>query len=123
MHADPPVYHRDIRAPNIIKKLDGDEWFLIDWSDASEAPTRGVKHLKPSEHSPLVLRDNHGAEVDIWGVAKYMETLASVTCRFAKPNAVQQIARRWMEDVTTTATTALDEIEVIIYHLSMRVMY
>jgi hypothetical protein len=80
MHADLPVYHQDIQAPNIIKNLDGDKWFLIDWSDASEALTCGMKHLKPLEHSPLVLQDNHGTEVDIWGVAKYMETLASVTC-------------------------------------------
>jgi hypothetical protein len=124
MHADPPVYHRDIRAPNIIKKFDGQEWFLIDWSDASTAPTRGVTHLKESEHSPQVRQDNHGPEVDIWGIGRYMEDLASrVTCRIAKPEAVQQMARRWMEDISTTATSALYEIEVSRYDLNMRVMY
>jgi len=31
MHSGPcPVYHRDIRQPNILKKYDIDDWFLID---------------------------------------------------------------------------------------------
>jgi hypothetical protein len=112
------VYHRDIREPNIIKRFDGPGWFLIDWSDASTAPTRAVTHLKPSEHSPMVRQDGHGAEVDIWGVARYLEDLASrVTCWIAKPDEVQQMARRWMADLTTSAEAALDEINVRIQHL------
>ena len=117
MHMSPnPVYHRDIREPNIMKKFDGSVWFLIDWSDASTAPTCGVTHLKESEHSARVRQENHGAEVDIWGIAKYMEELASrLTCRIAKPEAVQQMARRWMTDLTTSAASALDEINVRIF--------
>jgi hypothetical protein len=116
MHSSPhPVYHRDIRGPNVIKRPDGKGWFLIDWSNASMTPTRGVTHLKESEHSERVRQDNHGAEVDIWGIAQYMITLASrVTCQIANPDAVQQMARRWMADITTTATSALDEIKVSI---------
>ena len=94
MHANPPVYHRDIREPNIMKTLNGDGWFLIDWSDASRAPTRGVTHLKESEHSPRVREDNHGAEVDTWSTGKYMEGLADrLTTYIANPQAVQQVAR------------------------------
>ena len=124
MHADPPVYHRDIREPNIMKRFNDDAWFLIDWSDASTAPTRGVTHLKESEHSPRVREDNHGAEVDIWGTGKFMEVLAdrATTC-IANPEAVRRMARKWMEDRGTTATSALNEIEVSIYHLKMRAMY
>jgi len=115
MHMSPdPVYHRDIREPNIIKRFDGQGWFLIDWSDASTAPTCGVTHLKKSEHSPLVRQDNHGAEVDIWGIAKYMEELAS-RARIANPKAVQEMAGRWMADLTTSAASALDEIKVRIF--------
>ena len=116
MHSDPnPVYHRDIREFNIIKKFDGKGWFLIDWSDASTAPTRAAKHLKTYEHSPAVQEDNHGAEVDIWGVARYLENLASrVTCRVANPSLVQQMTQRWIADPTTTAAAALDEINVSI---------
>jgi hypothetical protein len=119
MHSSPdPVYHRDIREPNIIKRFDGQGWFLIDWSDASTAPTRGVTHLKASEHSPRVRQDNHGAEVDIWGVGKYLEDMASrATCRIAQPDAVQQMAKRWMTDIATSAADALDEINVRMHHL------
>jgi hypothetical protein len=78
MHSSPdPVYHRDIRGPNIMKRIDGKGWFLIDWSDASVTPTFAATNLKPAEHSPSVHQDNHGAEVDIWGIGKYLEELAS----------------------------------------------
>jgi len=112
MHADPPVYHRDIRTHNIIRKFDGQGWFLIDFSDASTAPTRGVTHLKESEHSPRVRQNDHGPEVDIWGVARYMEEWASYAmCRMMNSEDVKKMARRWMEDISMTATIALDEIE------------
>jgi hypothetical protein len=119
MHSSPnPVYHRDIRGPNIIKRVDGQGWFLIDWSDASTAPTLAADHLKPAEHSPRVREDNHGAEVDIWGVGKYLEELASrVTCGIAKPEEVKEMARRWITDLSTDAGAALDEINVRIHHL------
>jgi len=125
MHSGPdPVYHRDIREPNIMKRYDGQGWFLIDWSDATTAPTRAATDLKASEHSPRVFQDGHGAEVDIWGVATYMEYLASRgTCRIAAPHAVEQMARRWIEDPSTSAVSALNEIKVSTYDLIIRVMY
>jgi hypothetical protein len=56
MHADPdPVFHRDIRWPNIIRMVhEPRKWFLIDWEDASMLPTHAAKHLKKKEHSPRV---------------------------------------------------------------------
>jgi len=118
MHANPPVYHRDIRAPNIIKTFDGTGWYLIDWSDASTAPTRAITHLTESEHSPQVRQDNHGQEVDIWGIANYMEQMASrATCKVANPVAVKEMARRWIKDTSTTASRALGEIRVSVYRL------
>ena len=117
MHSDPdPVYHRDIREENIMKTFDGQGWFLIDWSDASTAPTCAVTHLKESEHSSRVREDDHGAEVDIWGIANYMEYLASrATSRIAQPQAVRQMAREWMTDLATSAASALDQINVSIF--------
>jgi len=112
MHSGPsPVYHRDIRKPNILKSFSGDEWFLIDWSDASTAPMRAVRHLSKEEHSPRVHEDNHGAEVDIWGVGFYLRHLASCS-RPLDAQAVKRIAIRWMEDRTITAEAALKEIHV-----------
>lgn len=60
----------------------------------------------------------------MWGIGKYMEELASrVKCGIAERQAIKEMARRWMEDESTTAESARDEIEVGIYHLDMRVMY
>ena len=101
-----------------MKKFDSDEWFLFDWSDASTVPTRAATHMKACEHSPRVREDNHGADVDIWGMGLYLEELASrVTCYIANPDAVKRMARGWMKNSTTiTAADALHEIMVSIYH-------
>ena len=124
MHAHPAVYHRDIRKPNIMKRFDGQGWFLIDWMDASATPTHAATHLTVSEHSPCVRQDDHGPEVDVWGAGKYMEQVASkVDCAVAKPAAVIQMARRWMEDKSMSAASALAEIEVGLYHPNIRVIY
>ena len=32
------IYHWDIRQANILKRVDSDDWFLINWSDASKVP-------------------------------------------------------------------------------------
>ena len=116
-----PVYHRDIRAPNIIRRSNGQRWFLIDWSNASTAPTRAVEHFTESGHSPRVRQDNHGPEVDIWGIGKYMEDLCGYPRLIADPEAVEQMARRWIENISTTAACALDEVQVSIYHLNIKV--
>jgi hypothetical protein len=101
-----------------MRTIDGQGWFLIDWCDASMTPTLAATHLKAAEHSPRVRQDNHGAEVDIWGVGKYMEDLASrPSCRIAKPAKVQEMARRWIADITTSAEAALNEINVCIFCL------
>jgi hypothetical protein len=111
MHADLLVYHHDIWEPNIIRKPDGTRWFFIDWSDASKALTCRVTHLTESEHAPRVREDNHGEEMDIWGVGGYVEELAScVMCYIVNLEAVRQMAHKWMGDIPTTTTIALEEI-------------
>ena len=63
------LYHRDIRWNNVLRKIeDPARWFLIDWEDSSVAPTKAAPLLKNETHSPDVFKDNHGAEVDIWGI-------------------------------------------------------
>ena len=70
MHDGPkPLFRRDIRWPNVIlPSNDCSKWFLIDWDDAAMPPTHAAKH--PESHPAAVFQDNHGAEVDIWGVGK-----------------------------------------------------
>ena len=124
MHTHPVVYHRDIRKPNIMRHYNGQGWFLIDWMDASTNPTHAATHLTLSEHSSCVHEEHHGPEVDVWGAGKYMHEVADrVGCKVAKPVAVKQMARRWMEDTSMSAASALAEIEVGIYHLNIRVIY
>ncbi|CAA7260723.1 unnamed protein product [Cyclocybe aegerita] len=64
-----PIYHRDIRWNNVIRRLeDRSKWFLIDWEDAATPPTRAEPSFTCSSHSPDIFEDGHGPEVDIWGV-------------------------------------------------------
>ena len=53
-----------------------------------------------------------------------MEDLADrATTYIANHEVVRRMACRWMEDRRTTAISMLNEIEVSIHHLKMRVMY
>jgi hypothetical protein len=69
------LFHRDIRWPNVIKALrNDDEWFVIDWEDAACPPTKAMPHFNRKTHSPNIFLDEHGADVDIWGVGKLINS-------------------------------------------------
>jgi len=69
------LFHRDIRWPNVIKALgDNDNWFIIDWEDAACPPTKAMPHFNRKTHSPNIFLDGHGADVDIWGVGKLINS-------------------------------------------------
>ena len=72
-----PIFHQDIRWPNIIK-LSGEplKWILIDWDDADCPPTRPANHLEKTNHAPEVFEKGHGGEVDIWSVGKLITDAA-----------------------------------------------
>ncbi|KAF8344478.1 hypothetical protein F5887DRAFT_1075528 [Amanita rubescens] len=104
-HADPPVFHRDIRWPNIMQsREDSSKWFLIDWEDASFAPTKAAPHLSQREHSPKVYEDNHGADVDIWAVGRLI-----FTARVQVP-ALRDLGLMMMERRVLNAEQGLREI-------------
>ncbi|KAG8819460.1 hypothetical protein FRC17_010435, partial [Serendipita sp. 399] len=68
MHGDPcPIYHRDVRWPNIVKRagITDKTWFLIDWDNAAIAPTTAAteQELSRTSHPPAVFQNGHGAEV------------------------------------------------------------
>jgi len=78
MHRQPsPLYHRDIRWPNIVRELGelGETriWFLIDWDDATTPPTKARPNLQADTHHPAIAHDGHGAEVDIWAVGELIK--------------------------------------------------
>jgi hypothetical protein len=71
LHQTPSLFHRDIRWPNVVRRLDDPhEWFLIDWEDAAAPPTTAQPHFSKINHSPHIFIDGHGAEVDMWGVGE-----------------------------------------------------
>jgi hypothetical protein len=70
MHAEPALFHRDIRWPNVLWNSRNQTWFLMDFDDASMAPTRAAPHLSHDIHHPGMFQDGHGAEVDIWAVGR-----------------------------------------------------
>ncbi|KAF8576604.1 hypothetical protein K439DRAFT_646707 [Ramaria rubella] len=80
-----PIFHRDIRWANIIQNAENPrKWILIDWEDAATPPTKGDARFSMSEHSPRIRNDNHGAEVDIWGVGHLItsSTAADLSAEF-----------------------------------------
>ena len=75
MHGgDDPIFHRDIRWPNVIKlpSLPNElsKWMLIDWDEAVGLHNKAALHLSEENHAPEVFEDNHGEEVDVWAVGK-----------------------------------------------------
>ncbi|KAF8336080.1 hypothetical protein F5887DRAFT_1285507 [Amanita rubescens] len=104
-HADPPVFHRDIRWKNIMQSRENSsKWFLIDWEDASFAPTKGAPHLSQNEHSPNVYKDDHGADVDIWAVGRLI-----FTAQLQVP-ALRDLGQTMMEGHVLNAEQGLKEI-------------
>ncbi|KAF8346502.1 hypothetical protein F5887DRAFT_1073184 [Amanita rubescens] len=106
-HAHPSLFHRDIRWPNIMQsREDSSKWFLIDWEDASFAPTKAALHLNHTEHSPRVYEDNHGAEVDIWAVGRL---ILSAQLRTPEP-ALVGLGLKMMDGQVLNAEQGLKEI-------------
>ncbi|GBC04666.1 hypothetical protein RclHR1_00580031 [Rhizophagus clarus] len=72
LHDNEPLYHQDIRWPNIVRvhSNHSSKWILIDWDDAVGYPNSPASHLTTEDHAPEVFKENHGEEVDIWSVGK-----------------------------------------------------
>jgi hypothetical protein len=77
MHQPPQVFHRDIRWSNVIRSSDNEDWFLIDWEDASAPSTEAVMHMQRVSHAPSVFYNGHGAEVDIWAAGQLIRDAAA----------------------------------------------
>ena len=105
MHADPPIFHRDITWPNIVQDLnDSSKWFLIDFDEASFQPTHAAPRLDPETHYKTVFEDNHGPEVDLWAVGNL------VTWGRDQPWSMRAWADRLKHQTIGTAQEALEEL-------------
>ena len=85
-----PLYHRDIRWENIVRRMDDEsKWFLIDWEDATTPPTFAQPSFAKETHSPDIFRDGHGQEVDIWAIGYLIQacTIAALSIEIMKLGA------------------------------------
>jgi len=104
MHEGPkPIFHRDIRWPNIIKRAgDPTRWFLIDWDEAATPPTVAAIHLDKRCHAPTVFLNNHGSEVDVWAVGMLL-----IECS----RGLLSLPRAVGETLQSGSLTALEALE------------
>ncbi|KAF8329796.1 uncharacterized protein EI90DRAFT_3155212 [Cantharellus anzutake] len=103
LHTEPQVFHRDIRWPNVIQDItDRKRWFLIDWEDAAMLPTKAAPNLHPQTHAPQVFEDDHGAEVDIWGVGELIATAG-----IDLDENIESLGQRMVEGSISSAEQAL----------------
>ncbi|GJJ06718.1 hypothetical protein Clacol_000914 [Clathrus columnatus] len=103
-----PLFHRDIRWPNVMRRLDDDNrWFLIDWEDAASPPTFAQPSFAHETHSPTIFVDGHGAEVDMWGVGGLI-----LRCEGLDVSSELRELGRWLQAVPApSAQEALNKVK------------
>ncbi|RIB04903.1 hypothetical protein C2G38_2221130 [Gigaspora rosea] len=72
------IMHRDLRWDNVLRFIDQDKWFIIDFDDACH--TRSVTpniQLARDSHAPEIFQPDHDESVDIWSVGYLIETALS----------------------------------------------
>ena len=75
---------------------------------------RNLSWVSPTDIKPR----SHGAEVEIWGIAKYLSGLLKKY--FVKDQCrILQTAGKWKEDTTVTAEMALVEFDICMPSLPM----
>ncbi|CAJ0913668.1 17951_t:CDS:2 [Entrophospora sp. SA101] len=72
------IMHRDLRWDNMLKSIDRDSWFIIDFDDACHVPSNIPNtQLAKESHAPEIFEFHHNESVDIWSVG-YLIRTASV---------------------------------------------
>ena|SRR6266542_1227207 len=69
--------HRDLRWENVLKYIDHEKWFIIDFDDACKYPNKSNTRFEKHSHAPEISKDGHDDSVDIWSVG-YLILTASV---------------------------------------------
>jgi hypothetical protein len=82
-----------------------EQWFLIDFDDASTVPTRAVTHMNPETHSPRLFIDGHSGEVDIWGIGQLIT--ASAEEALGVSSAMKGLGEKLLSDEPPTAEEAI----------------
>ncbi|PFH47454.1 hypothetical protein AMATHDRAFT_42919 [Amanita thiersii Skay4041] len=110
LHIEPKILHRDIRWPNVMRSNeDPRNWFLIDWEEATQEPTRATPNLRSRTHASQVFVDGHGTEVDIWGVGR----LITAAGMYYLPDNLFSVGQKMMDGSIQSATQALEELRAL----------
>jgi len=116
LHKEPPLYHRDIRWENVMKRTEANTWFLIDWDDAAGSDNKAASHLCPETHCPTLFKDGHGAEVDVWGVGFLISAAHAFVLDMHKE--LKDLGKRMLiQGVLPTSQDALDAVMTYISSL------
>jgi hypothetical protein len=86
---------------------DAKKWFIIDWDDASSAPTIDRPDFDRRSHSPAVFTDGHRAQVDIWGVGELILTSEALDVS----EELRGLGRRMKQDESMNEQKALSDIK------------
>ncbi|CAG8587668.1 5869_t:CDS:2 [Ambispora leptoticha] len=70
------IMHRDLRWDNVLKFIDQDKWFIIDFDDACHTPSSTPNTLLARDnHAPDIFQPYHNESVDIWSVGYLIRTV------------------------------------------------
>ncbi|CAG8743263.1 5326_t:CDS:1, partial [Funneliformis caledonium] len=69
------IMHRDLRWEVVIKYIDSEKWFIIDFNDACKFPSSVPNtQLAKESHAPKVFQSYHNDSVDVWSVGYLIQT-------------------------------------------------
>ncbi|CAG8671964.1 9307_t:CDS:2, partial [Paraglomus brasilianum] len=94
------IMHRDIRWENVLKNIEKDRWFIIDFDDACSSPS-SIPHnaLAYESHAPEIFTGVHDTSVDIWSVG-YLILTTSVKHEPLIDYAKKMMAKNYLERPT-----------------------
>ncbi|CAI2197008.1 19462_t:CDS:2 [Funneliformis geosporum] len=73
--------HRDIRWENVLRYINRDKWFIIDFDEACQIPSAVQNtQLAKDNHAPEIFKPFHNESVDIWSVG-YLILTTSIEIR------------------------------------------
>ncbi len=99
--------HHDICWENVMKYVDKDRWFIIDFDEACDSPSSvPYTELDRRSHAPEIFSGNHDKSVDIWSIGHLiLET-------FVKSDPLIEYAERnLMVKNSTKRPTAKEALE------------
>ncbi|XP_011629107.1 uncharacterized protein LOC18424474 [Amborella trichopoda] len=96
--------HRSLGWESVVKRADGDEWFVVYLDEAAAAPQM-YRHgeVGSTGRAPEMGCGAHGVKVDIWGFGNLLRT-----CGFAVSHVLKELETRCLDRNPEQRPTAAD---------------